>query len=71
MMNKLVLFTDEEDDEEEDVIVVATIQGEVMGISRKTGLVLWKHSSSESSSNNNNGNNKNWSKDEWNRLFSP
>ena len=60
MMNKLVLFTDEEDDEEE-----------VMGISRKTGLVLWKHSSSESSSNNNNGNNKNWSKDEWNRLFSP
>lgn len=66
-----VHFTDEEDDEEEDVIVVATIQGEVMGISRKTGLVLWKHSSSESSSNNNNGNNNNWSKDEWNRLFSP
>ena len=71
-----VHFTDndieENDDDEEDVIVVATIQGEVMGLSRKTGLVLWKHSSSSSeSSSSNNNNNDNWSKEEWNRLFSP
>jgi hypothetical protein len=54
--------------EKHDVVVVATIQGEWIGLDHKTGDVLWRHSGSNNSKN---GSSNGWAEDEWNRLFAP
>lgn len=63
------------DEDGDDVFVVATVKGDIMGVSKSDGNVLWKHTRRHpgtSSSTSNRGDvNSIWSDEEWNRLLSP
>jgi serine/threonine protein kinase len=68
---------------DDDVFVMATVKGDILGISKHNGNVLWKHSRRPPTGGGGSGTNSNraqhatddpnsiWSDDEWNRLMSP